>query len=121
MANRYILLFCDVDALPASTYTYISQNQYGTCSWLDHILSSKKEVVSPVKILYGETFYDHIPIFCELVFTNYTFTESVKEITEVKFNIVWDEISNYQLEAYGYIVDNFSIELWADFSFVQYI
>ena len=37
MANRHSLLCCNVDALPASTYTYISQNQSATCSWLDHI------------------------------------------------------------------------------------
>ena len=42
-ANGHSLLCCDVYALPASTYTYISQNQSGTYSWLDHILSSKKE------------------------------------------------------------------------------
>ena len=36
-------------------------------------------------------------------------------MTEVKSNIVWDEISDDQLEAHGYILDNFSIELCADF------
>ena len=98
MANRHSLLCCDEEALPAFIYTYISQNQSGICSWLDHILSSKKEFVCEVKILYGETFYEHIPIYCELDFPNYAFTESVNEITEVKFNIVWDEFSNDQLE-----------------------
>ena len=32
MANRHILLCCDVDALPAFTYTYISQKQSGPCN-----------------------------------------------------------------------------------------
>ena len=68
-----------------------------------------------MKILYGETFDDHIPIYCELVFPNYALAESVNRITEVNFNIVWDEISDDQFEAYGYILDNFSIVLWADF------
>ena len=35
--------------------------------------------------------------------------------TEAKFNIVWDEISDEQLDTYGYFLDNLSIELWADF------
>ena len=60
-------------------------------------------------------FDDHIPIYCELVFPIYTFTESVNPITEVGVNIVWDEFSDDQVEAYGYMLDNFSIELWADF------
>ena len=65
-----------------------------------------------MKILYGETFDDLIPIYCEIVFPNYPFTKSVKEITKAKFNIVWDEISDDQWDAYGYILDNLSIELW---------
>ena len=68
-----------------------------------------------MKILYGKTFYDHIPIYYQLVFPTYAFTESVNEITDVKFIIDWEEISDDQLEAYGYILDNLSIELWADF------
>ena len=55
IVNRHTLLFCDVNALPTSTYTYISQNQSGAGSWLDYILSSKKQQVCQVKILYGET------------------------------------------------------------------
>ena len=42
MTNRHSLLCCDVDAFPFSKCTYMSQNQSGTCSWIDHILSSKK-------------------------------------------------------------------------------
>ena len=68
-----------------------------------------------MKILYCETFDDHIPIYCELVFSNYAFAESVNPIIEVKFNIVWDEFSDDQFEAHGYILDSFSVELWADF------
>ena len=64
--------------------------------------------------MYGETFDEHIPIYSELFFPNSAFTESVNEITEDKFNIVWNEISDDQLEAYGNTLDNFSIDIWAD-------
>ena len=115
MANSHSLLCCDVHTPPASTFKYISLNQSATCIWLDPILTSKKELVCQVKILYRETLYDHIPIYCELVIPNYAFTESVNAITEGNFNIVRDEISDDQFEAYGYTLDNFSFELWADF------
>ena len=62
-----------------------------------------------MKVLYGEPFDDHIPIYCELVFPNYAFPESVNQITKVQNNIVWQEISNDQLEAHGNILDNSSI------------
>ena len=54
MANRDNLLCSDVDVLPASTYTYITQKQSATCSWLDHILLCQKKLVSQVKVLYEQ-------------------------------------------------------------------
>ena len=68
-----------------------------------------------MKLLYGQTFDDPIPTYCELDFPNCAFTWSVNEITEVKFKIVWEDVSDDQLETYGNILDNFSIELWVDF------
>ena len=76
--------------------------------------------MSQVKILYGGTFDDHIPIYCELDFLNSPFTESINEITKVKFNFVWEKVSDDQLESHGNIFDNISIEIWADFLFVQH-
>ena len=87
MANIYNLLCSDIDVLPASTYKYISQNQSTTCSLLEIILSSKKEIVSQVKVQYGESFNDHTLIYCELVFPNCAFAESGNELTEVIFKI----------------------------------
>ena len=55
--------------------------------------------MSQVSVLYGETLDYHIPIYYEIIFPNCAFSESVSEITEVKFNTVWDEISDDQLEA----------------------
>ena len=52
-------------------------------------------------MLYKEPFDDHIPIYRELVFPNSVFTESVNEITEVKFNIVWEEVSTDHLPVDG--------------------
>ena len=83
--------------------------------YLDHILSSKRDLVSQVKVLYGETFEDHISIYCELVFPNSAFTKGVDEATEVKFNIVLEDVSDDQLETYDNILDNFSNKWWTDF------
>ena len=66
--------------------------------------------MSQGKILHGETFDDHIPTHCELIFPNWSFTENVSETTEVKFNIVLEEISNDQLESYGNILEKCSID-----------
>ena len=62
-------------------------------------------------MLYKEPFDDHIPIYRELVFPNSVFTESVNEITEVKFKIVWKEIPDDQLEEFGIIFINYSIDI----------
>ena len=50
------LSFCDVIQLPASSFTYISQNSSATTSWLDHIARSNPQLVSQIKILYGDAF-----------------------------------------------------------------
>ena len=42
-------------------------------------------------------------------FHNCPFTESVNEIPEINFNIVWEEMSDDQLEEYGNILDKFSV------------
>ena len=64
-----------------------------------------------MKVLHVETFDDHIPIYCELVFSNCAFTDTVNEITEVKFKIVWKEIPDDQLEEFGIIFINYSIDI----------
>ena len=68
MVTRHNLLFNDVKILPVSTYTFMSQNKTATRGWFNLTLSSKREIVSQVKVLHGETFGNHIPIYCEHVF-----------------------------------------------------
>ena len=61
----YSLSFCGVIHLPASSFTYISQNSSPAISWLDHNLCSNPQIVSQMKILYGDAPHDHIPIYSE--------------------------------------------------------
>ena len=68
-----------------------------------------------VKFLYGENFNDYIPIYCELTYPYSDFAESVDEVTELKLNIVWDEVSDDQKESYFDILVNFSFQVWAVF------
>ena len=56
----------DVIQLPASSFTYISQNSSATTSWLDHIACSHPQLlVSQIKILFGDALHDHNPVYCE--------------------------------------------------------
>ena len=45
----------------------------------------------------------------------YFYWKYIGEVKEAKFNIVWYEVPDDQLESYGDFLDNFSNELWADF------
>ena len=45
---------------------YISPTATCATSWLDHVITSRADLTSNHKILYGLTFYDHVPIFFNL-------------------------------------------------------
>ena len=65
--------------------------------------------------MHWGTFDDHFPIISELGFPNGTFAESIHEITEVRYNIVSDEVSDDTFESHDYIFDTYSMELRPDF------
>ena len=72
MASRHSLLCIVVDKPSASIYTYMNQFNCFTCICPEHCFFSR-ELLSQVKVMYGETFEDHTPIYCESVFPNCTF------------------------------------------------
>jgi len=49
--------------LPADSFTYVSDT-HGTCSWLDHVVSSKSahDSVQNIEILYQFILSDHRPV-----------------------------------------------------------
>ena len=65
--NSHALVNVDIEQLPMNSYTYISYSFRATTSWFDHVLSSKREIVSDVCIRYGFAFGDHIPLQFSLV------------------------------------------------------
>ena len=58
---------CDILELSCESFTYISSNISCSTSWLDHILSSNGNLIQNIDILYGTTFYDHVPMMFEIV------------------------------------------------------
>ena len=75
------LFVSDVSCLPSNSYTYISPTQTCATSWLDHVLTTNISIISKHEILYGTTFYDHIPICFELHFPS-----NVKFDANINFN-----------------------------------
>lgn len=57
------LVCVDEELLPKKSYTYISE-AHGTCSWLDHILTTPaaRRTVKNVRIEYGVYWSDHVPL-----------------------------------------------------------
>ena len=48
--------------LPHDTFTYISNNDQCSTSYIDHVLSTDESIVYDFCVLYGTSFIDHIPI-----------------------------------------------------------
>ena len=54
------LVCADTDRLSSDSYTYINSNQCVSISWLDHIVTSKNNIVMNISIMYGYTVEDHL-------------------------------------------------------------
>ena len=57
----------DIDNLPIDSYTYISSNLNCSTSWIDHTIVSNSSITDNHSIMYGTTFYDHIPIMFDII------------------------------------------------------
>ena len=67
LSITYSLEMSDILELSCESFTYISSNISCSTSWLDHILSSNGNLIQNIDILYGTTFYDHVPMIFEIV------------------------------------------------------
>ena len=88
--------FCDVIRLPASSFTYISQNSSATSIWLDHNVCSKPQLVSQIRILYGDTSHDHILTYCEISIPCINPETNLQDQQPEMYLIKWDNISDDQ-------------------------
>ena len=67
LSITHSLEMCDILELSCESFTYISSNLSCSTSWLDHILSSNGNLIQNIDILYGTTFYDHVPMIFEII------------------------------------------------------
>ena len=89
MCLEYDLEIADVNYLPASSYTHVNNNNYRSCSWLDHIVVSKNILRSfgDCNIDYGGATSDHFPIGFSLCFDGYVLREVQNSLED---KIDWD-------------------------------
>jgi hypothetical protein len=89
----------DTEVLPDSSYTYIS-SAHGTTSWLDHIVTTPngKSSISNTSILYGVTYYDHLPMLIEIA-SNIT-PVCIPRVASELFTFNWEKASSQDLINY---------------------
>ena len=92
----HLLSFCDVIQLSASYFTYISQNSSATTSWLDLIACSNPQLISQIKILYGERLHDHIPIYCKVTITCINSETNLQDQNSENYHTKLDNIPDDQ-------------------------
>ncbi|KAL0809192.1 hypothetical protein ABMA28_011417 [Loxostege sticticalis] len=86
--------------LDSGTFTFIS-DVYGTCSWLDHCITSQsaKHSVTDVDVLYDTQWSDHFPLLvhCDLKLLA---PKILPKIINANKDIVWGERSVEQINMY---------------------
>ena len=114
-SNEHGMHMCDINNLPPDSYTYVSDNNVSSTSWIDHVLATDQAIISDVNILYGDTFYDHIPLSFKLRLPVLSLDVSPIFIDnhEQKPHIVaWSKVTDYEKNSYSdmldEIIDNFS-------------
>ena len=109
----YSLILSDINSLPSSSYSYISSNSICSTSWLDHVITSKSQLVKSHQILYGYTFYDHIPIFCEIPIPctpNFDLFRGPPTCDQM--SVMWDKVTNDLKTRYCQVLDQYALYLW---------
>ena len=113
-ANENFIQISDISNLPADSYTYISNNNDASTSWLDHVAVSSPGLVFNVEILYGCTFYDHVPLFFNVHIPQLVSFSNVNMNNQNMHDIHlidWDKVSSEDKEIYSDILDELSSTL----------
>ena len=108
------LAFADVANLPADSYTFISNNSTSSTSWLDHVVVSSLDLIFNIEVLYGYTFYDHVPLLFNLRVPNAVTFASLNANFSHSFDnffVDWENLSPLNKEMYSDLLDELSINL----------
>ena len=102
-------IIADYNVLPTESFSYLSP-AHSTTSWLDHVLTSDSNLVSDIKILYGDTIFDHIPISFSLILPNYKekviFPKKETNIDKNEF-ILWNKMTELEIASYNEKIKGF--------------
>ena len=108
--NSHSYFVPDIASLPNTSYTYISSNSTCSTSWLDHVVTSRVDLTSNHNILYGCTFYDHIPFAFELnVPFQVKFARKQAFSVEPQNIVLWDRVSQAEKNNYSSTLDDLSL------------
>ena len=109
----------DIKFLPKTSYTYVSPNSVSGTSFIDHVVVSNTNLTVNHKILYGSTFYDHIPISFDLILPggiNRTVHSAEPNIPSSCFSspVAWDKVTPEIKMEYYLELDHLALEIWDD-------
>ena len=108
LISTHSLHVTDVINLPADSYTYMSSNSTCSTSWLDHVVTSRLDLVRNIDILYGVTLDDHVPVSFSINVGSFEPPAIDPEINATKyFHINWDKKSDDEISFYKLKLDYF--------------
>ena len=107
--NNSPLEILDISNLPNDSFTYISNNDRCSTSFIDHVLGTDESIVSDFSVLYGSTFSDHIPLSFTLRlplvdFLSRTATNYIDK--DPGHLVAWSKVSKEDVEQYEFTIDN---------------
>ena len=108
LCGKYDLCMSDVNLLPENSFTYLSNNNACSTSWLDHVSCSTGVEISKIRIMYEISFCDHIPLCFELELPDVQPKElqTIAETDDKEFFwIAWDKMSKEDNAEYADYLD----------------
>ena len=103
------LIVADIIELPSTSHTYTSANENCSTSWIDHVVTKSTTSIFDCEILYGTTFYDHIPLKFTFEFPDYEINasnNSCDSYLEDDQFILWNKLSELDLLIYKDVLDS---------------
>ena len=99
--TAYHLTIADVELLPNDSFSYISSGNCTATSWLDHVITSDPSIVTNIKILYGLSFSDHIPISFSLILpATFNFTINTSNCDIFPDFVPWHKLQDDDIVVY---------------------
>ena len=108
--DEFGLSIADVVRLPPDSHTYVSCNTSCSTSWIDHIVTSDLSGIGDVTIMYGETFFDHIPVKFKIESSVPLVDVASAPLADDRF-VPWHSLSEANLITYRESLDELSKNL----------